>query len=365
MDKKLKIAIIGSRGYPYVYSGYETLVKELSERLVKKGYGVRVYCHNQLFDKKPKHVNGVELIYTPSVETKILSQVVNSFFSFMHVCFSNIDVILVVNSANGPFGILTKIFRKKTFINVDGLEWLRPKWKGLGSLYFNFSSRLSTIFFDKVITDSFAMRDEYLRKFKKESTVIAYGSTMVKDLNKNLIAQYDLDFKNYYLIVGRLVPDNNSLTIIKGYLNSNSTKKLVVVGDVPYQDKYADKVKNIRNKKLVFTGYINDQETLNQLYNNCYAYVHGHEFGGTNPTMINAIYCDCSIISLNTIFNREMLLNIKAIFFEKNQESITSAINKSEKLLNHDIGTNFKNKIYDWEYITNQYLDIFKMKFKK
>ena len=134
MNKKLKIAIIGSRGYPYVYSGYETLVKELSERLVLKGHKVRVYCHSSLFKKKPRHVNGIELIYTPSIETKLLSQIVNSFFSFIHVCFSNIDVVFVVNSANGPFGILTKLFGRKTCINVDGLEWLRPKWKGLGSI---------------------------------------------------------------------------------------------------------------------------------------------------------------------------------------------------------------------------------------
>ncbi len=113
MNKNLKIAIIGSRGYPYVYSGYETLVKELSERMVKKGCKVRVYCHSSLFKKKPKQVNGIELIYTPSIETKFLSQFINSFFSFVHVCFSNVDIILVVNSANGPFGILTKIFNKK------------------------------------------------------------------------------------------------------------------------------------------------------------------------------------------------------------------------------------------------------------
>ena len=149
MSKKFKIAIIGSRGYPYVYSGYETLVKELSERLVKSGNEVTVYCHRKLFNEKPKKVNGINLVYTPSVSSKIFSQLYNSFFSFIHVCFSNVDVVLVVNSANGPFGLLTKIFRKKTCINVDGLEWLRPKWKGLGSLYFKFASKLSTIFLMK------------------------------------------------------------------------------------------------------------------------------------------------------------------------------------------------------------------------
>ena len=92
--KKTKIAIIGSRGYPYVYSGYETLVKELSERLIEKGYNVTVYCHRSLFKNKPKIVNGIELIYTPSINSKIFSQLFNSFFSFIHVCFSNANVVL-------------------------------------------------------------------------------------------------------------------------------------------------------------------------------------------------------------------------------------------------------------------------------
>ena len=186
MSKKLKIAIIGSRGYPYVYSGYETLVKELSERLVKSGNEVTVYCHRKLFNKKPKKVNGVNLVYTPSVNSKVFSQLFNSFFSFIHVCFSKNDVVFVVNSANGPFGLLTKIFRKKTCINVDGLEWLRPKWKGLGSLYFKFASKLATLFFDEIITDSIEMNKIYRNKFGKKSTVIAYGSTMkVKKKFKN------------------------------------------------------------------------------------------------------------------------------------------------------------------------------------
>ena len=125
MNKKLKIAIIGSRGYPYVYSGYETLVKELSERLVKKGHNVRVYCHRSLFTNRPKNINGIELIYTPSVNSKIFSQIFNSFFSFIHVCFSKTDVILVLNSANGPFGILTKFFRRKHVLML-------MDWSGLG-----------------------------------------------------------------------------------------------------------------------------------------------------------------------------------------------------------------------------------------
>ena len=363
MDKKLKIAIIGSRGYPYVYSGYETLVKELSERLVKKGHKVRVYCHRSLFKKKPKQVNGIDLIYIPSIETKFLSQIISSFFSFVHVCFSNIDVILVVNSANGPYGILTKIFNKKTCINVDGLEWLRPKWKGIGSIYYRIASKMATIFFDEIITDSREMNKVYVNKYQKKSNTIAYGPTMVKNVDNIFLDNYSLEKNNYYLIVGRLIPDNNAKLIIEGFLNSASTKKMVIVGDVPYEDKYSKNVKSLESNKVIFTGYILNQVELSCLYENCFFYVHGHEFGGTNPTMINALFLNCKILALNTIFNSEMLEHRNCIFFEKNKNSIRQKILLAEKNYSK-INKQQKNysfpKKYDWDNIVNKYIKIFK-----
>ena len=362
MDKKLKIAIIGSRGYPYVYSGYETLVKELSERLVKSGHQVRVYCHSSLFKKKPKVVKGIELIYIASIETKFLSQIVNSFFSFLHVCFSNVDVILVLNSANGPFGILTKIFRKKTCINVDGLEWLRPKWRGLGSYYFRISSKLATIFYDEIITDSNQMSIVYSKRFNKKSKTIAYGSTMVRTDSNKILEKFRLKKNDYYLIVGRLIPDNNSKLIVDGFLKSNSKKKLVIVGDVPYMDAYSSDIKKNKSDKIIFTGYINCNTNLSSLYINCYCYIHGHEFGGTNPTMINALDLNCNIVALKTKFNREMIGTKQVIFFEKKLSSVRKAIikfeNEQEVILDEKLNYILPDK-FKWNYITNQYIELF------
>ncbi len=369
MNKKLKIAIIGSRGYPYVYSGYETLVKELSERLIDKGVDVRVYCHSSLFEKKPKYLNGIELIYTPSIETKFLSQIVNSFFSFIHVCFSNIDVVFVVNSANGPFGILTKIFGKRTCINVDGLEWLRPKWKGLGSIYFKFSSKLATVLYDEIISDSDHMSMIYEKKFNRKSKTIAYGSTIVKTESKDFLDELNLKTNDFYLIIGRLVPDNNSKLIIEGFLKSKSSKKIVIVGDVPYNDNYANQVKKMADKNVIFTGYIKSQYKLSQLYRNCYCYVHGHEFGGTNPTMVNALDLNCEIIALDTIFNREMTERKEIIFFKKNINSLMKSIiffeNNKQYYVNKNKGYYIGEK-YEWDYIVTKYLELFlKLKVKK
>ena len=112
---------------------------------------------------------------------------------------------------------------------------------------------------------------------------------MIADIKSKILEKFNLFKNEYYLIVGRLIPDNNSKLIIEGFLKSNSNKKIVIVGDVPYNDDYANSVKLLSSKKVVFTGYVSDQDYLTNLYKNCFGYIHGHEFGGTNPTMINAL----------------------------------------------------------------------------
>jgi len=365
MAKKFNISIIGVKGYPYVYGGYETFIKEISERLSYK-YNITIYCHRSLFSNRPKSINGINLTYIPTIETKILSQPIHSFFSIIHACFSKTDLILVVNSANGPFGIIPKIFKIPTVINVDGLEWLRPKWKGLGSIYYRFASKMATLFYDQIINDSDEMRKVYLDLFKRDSKVIAYGANTRESKSSDLIKKWNLDQREYYLVVGRLIPDNNADLVIDGFLKSSSRKKLVIVGDVPYKDSYASEIKKMTDKRLIFTGYVKDQNILTELYHNCYVYVHGHEFGGTNPTMIKAMAHGCAILALDTVFNQEMLQNGKfGIFFKKEILSITKMIEYCEK--ENIIMDNLRQqsvkgitKKYNWDYVTAQYSEVFK-----
>ena len=348
-----------------MYSGYETFVKELSERLVNKDCNVTIYCHKNLFEIRPRKIKGIKLIYLPTIETKILSQPIHSFLSVIHACFLNPNIILFVNSANGPFGLLSRLFRIPTVINVDGLEWLRPKWKGLGSIYFKWASKMATLFCDQIINDSDEMRKVYLNLFKRDSKVIAYGANIRKSINPDLINNFDLKHREYYLVVGRLIPDNNADIIIEGFLKSNSNKKLVIVGDVPYQDSYASNLKKIMDNRLIFTGYIKDQNLLAELYHNCYVYIHGHEFGGTNPTMIKAMAYGCAILALNTVFNMEMLQKGKyGLFFSKEILSITSMIDYCEKenILMDKLrleSVNGITKKYNWDFVTKEYLEVF------
>lgn len=361
----MKIAIIGTRGYPYVYSGYETFVSELAPRLIKAGYQIYVYCHKSLFNSYPKVVNGINLVYLPAIERKSLSQFTHSFLSTIHAIFKNYDIILYVNSANGPFGIFTKLFKKKTAINVDGLEWLRPKWKGLGSKYYYWASKLSTMLFDVVISDSSEMAKIYKKEFNADSVTIAYGANIGYSENGNMIRQFNLIKNEYYLIVGRLIPDNNADLIIKGFCASNSKKKLVIVGDVPYNDLYAENIRKVNDERIVFTGYVRDSELLKELYCNAYVYIHGHEFGGTNPTLLNALAYGCPVFALDTVFSREILSDDKfGFYFQKNlinfKENL-EIIEKSNGLLDslREKGRKRIIEKYTWEYITDQYIKMF------
>jgi glycosyltransferase involved in cell wall biosynthesis len=360
----VKIAIIGSRGYPYVYSGYETFVSEVAPRLAKQNIEVHVYCHKPLFTAKPKEVNGIRLHYIPSIKSKSLSQWSNSFLSTCHALTMGYDVILYVNSANGLFGPLTKIFRQKTAINVDGLEWLRPKWKGLGAKVFYFTSKMATRWMDRIITDAEAMREVYLNEFKTESTVIAYGANIRYSKQPELIQKWKLKPKDYYLIVGRLIPDNNALLIIEEFVRSNTSKKLVIVGDVPYKDAYAEQVKNITDERIVFTGYVNGSDELAELYHGCFAYFHGHEFGGTNPTLLKALAYGCAILALDTKFSREVLANGEyGMFFTKDAGNLCSCLHVLEENGCHleQFRDKSRKRIeaqYTWEKITTQYAEL-------
>ncbi len=363
----MKVAIIGSRGYPYVYSGYETFVLELGERMVTRGVEVRVYCHRGLFPERPGKVNGIELVYVPSIETKVLSQLSHSFLAMMHCCFSrSVTHILVVNTANGPFGLLSRIFRKPTAINLDGMEWLRPKWKGLGAKYFYFASWLSTRLYDQLINDSEEMRKVYLELFKRDSKVIAYGANLRESRQPELIRKWDLQPQSYYLIVGRLIPDNNADVILDGFVRSKSARKLVIVGDVPFEDEFAHQIKAEARKdsRVIMTGYVTNQDELAELYHNAYCYIHGHEYGGTNPTMLKAMAYKSAILALNTRFNQEMLQDgTYGRFFDKSAESVREMIeyaddSPEEVIRLRTTSQQGISEKYDWESVTEKYIQV-------
>jgi glycosyltransferase involved in cell wall biosynthesis len=246
-------------------------------------------------------------------------------------------------------------------INVDGLEWLRPKWKGLGASYFKFAAKLATKLYDVIITDAEAMRTIYLKEFKTDSQVIAYGAPPFTEADQSLLNRFNLKPEDYYLIVGRLIPDNNADLIVEAFSKYRSAKKLVIVGDVPYRDKYAEDLKKYENDNIHFVGYVRDSHELMALYQNCFVYIHGHKYGGTNPAMLKAMSNNCAILALDTIFNREMLGNGEfGVFFEESQQSVINTMSKLEtdlvlvKSLRDIVAKGLTDK-YNWDSVTDLY----------
>jgi len=247
-------------------------------------------------------------------------------------------------------------------MNVDGLEWLRPKWKGFGATYFKWSAKKAVKWMDLLVTDADEMQKVYEEQFGAKSVVITYGAEMSKGADLQKLTSLGLIKNEYYLIVGRMIPDNNADLLIEGFIASNSTKKLVIVGDVPYKDSYANKIYSYKDERLVFTGYITDQNALATLYTYCYVYLHGHEFGGTNPTLLKALYNKCAIAALDTPFSREVLQGDRfGYYFTKQIQSIKDWFNwaaANEQAIEQRklIITEAILPKYTWEKVTELYL---------
>ncbi|WP_373493144.1 glycosyltransferase [Aquiflexum sp.] len=205
----------------------------------------------------------------------------------------------------------------------------------------------------------------YEELFNAKSTVIAYGANPSFDSDPSKIEKWGLEKEGYYLIVGRMIPDNNADLILEGFIQSDSTKKLVIVGDVPFQDEYAIRLKIMKDERLLFTGYVTDPEELKSLYHNCFAYFHGHEYGGTNPTLIKAMAYGCAILALDTRFSRETLQNGKhGWFFGKNPTDLKNIISKAksehEKIQElRDTARDGLTDKYNWDRVTGRYLEVF------
>jgi glycosyltransferase involved in cell wall biosynthesis len=368
--REVKVSIIGSRGYPYVYGGYETFIKELIEANLE-GVDYTIYCHRPLFKVRPKFIAKTRLYYLPAIQHKALNQLSNSFLAVVHaVFFARPDIILFVNTANGPLAILTRIFGIKTAMITDGLEWKRPKWQGFGATYFKWATKVGAKLIDVLIADSLAMREIFLKEFGRDSEFISYGAHIKNEDGEDVLKSHGLCSKDFYLIVGRMIPDNNVHLLIEGFLKSKTKRTLVVVGDAPFNDSYAAAIKSMRDERLVFTGYIKDQKLLAQLYHHSYVYFHGHEFGGTNPTLLKALAYGCAILAIDTVFNREVLDNGRyGVFFEKDADAFAQSVNEIDQSV--DVVNHFKAiarervlSAYQWPEVAQKYVELFrKMKY--
>lgn len=365
----MKIAIIGVKGMNfdgYSFGGFETAVTNLAPRLVSAGHNVTVYCRKNRFSGSsyPNLVNGVKLKYLPSLQSKNLENISHTFLSFFDIIKSRFDVVMIFQIGLGIFLPLFKIFRIKSFEHIDGLEWQRGKWSSFAKLVLKLGAYSSIVFSDFLISDADAIHDIFLRQFKSDSHVIYYGAEIRNDLKPDRIIKMGIEPYSYYLLATRFIPENNPLFIIENFIKTKTNKRLVVLGRNYYKSEYERKIKSIKDPRIIFLGHISNRKLLLEFYKYSYVYIHGHSLGGTNPTMLEALANNCSILALNTVFNQEMLdFGKYGEFFELNEKSFIEKINYLDS--NYELVQKMKKytreriiQRYNWESVTKRYLKL-------
>ena len=348
------------------FTGFETAFGEIAPRLAAAGHDVTIYCRGSHY---PQHLRvaeykGVTLKYVPSPGGKNLSGLVATLFASLHaLAFGSYDLFFFVNVGMGHHAALCRIMGAKVVMNVDGLDWKRAKWGTLARFYFRSAARSAIKFCNRLITDAEAMRVIYLEEFGKETTMIAYGAYVESSENPEVVKQFGVEPDDYYLIASRLIPENHADLIILGFLASGTSKKLLIAGGANYDSPFHRRLRELATDKVIFSGHIHDQSVIKELHCNCFAYVHGHSVGGTNPSLLKAMgYGNC-ILALDTVFNREVL-DDAGLFFPKDQHALSELIRRVERdpqlvLELRRKGPARIQERYTWEKVSDQYERLF------
>ncbi|MCR1957768.1 beta 1-4 rhamnosyltransferase Cps2T [Thomasclavelia ramosa] len=378
------IFIIGSKGIPAKYGGFETFVEELTANQINKEIKYHVAClsdnRNEIiynnarcFNVKVPNIGPAKAVYYDIATLKNVIEYIEN--NDLNDC-----IVYILACRIGPFiaYFKRKLHRMeaKLYVNPDGHEWKRAKWNYFIKKYWKYSEKLMIKHCDLAICDSIGIEDyikETYKKYNPKTTYIAYGATLNHDeLNNDQNAQdwfskYEIKENNYYLIVGRFVPENNFEIMIKEFMKANTSKDLVIITNVE-NNKFYDKLKvNTHfqsDSRIKFVGTVYDDKLLTIIRSQAYAYIHGHSVGGTNPSLLEAMATTNINLLLNVNFNIEVG-DKAAIYWGKQENSLANIINAVDVFSSDyvkKLGTEAKNIIiekYSWDKIINEYESLF------
>ena len=308
-----KIGIIGTRGIPNQYGGFEQFAQFFSEHLVQKGYEVVVYCSsNHTFQEKTW--KGVSLVHIKDPEKQIgtAGQFIYDLRSILHARKQGFDIIFQLGYTSSSIWGFLFPKKAKLITNMDGLEWKRTKYSPLVQHFLRKAEKWAVKQSDELIADSIGIQQYLKEKYAVSSSFIPYGSELITKKDSSIIQAYNLTEGNYNLVIARFEPENNIETIINGF-QDDTEKKLVIIGN--YSTKYGKYLYDNYHEKVVFLGAIYDFDVLNQLRLHCDLYFHGHSVGGTNPSLLEAMACSCFIVAHNNPFNKGVLGD-DALYFD-------------------------------------------------
>ncbi|HEY7341809.1 MAG TPA: DUF1972 domain-containing protein [Ktedonobacterales bacterium] len=298
--RPLRIAMMGSRGIPASYSGFETCVEQLSVRLVERGHHVTVYCRSHHIKWPEKAYKGVRLVKLPTIASKHLDTIAHTFLSMLHGEFRRYDVVYICGVGNGPLAGIPRLAGKPTAINVDGADWERDKWGGFAKRYLQTSERLATKLASCIVSDSHVVEKYYQDRFNTPSVFVPYGSDVPHLPPGETLTRLGLKPDGYILWVGRLVPENNAHDVIEAYqqLGGPATGlQLCLVGDAPYSSDYKEELKRKAGPGVVFAGYVFG-DGYHELGSNARIYAFASGVGGTHPALLEAMaFGNCVVVN--------------------------------------------------------------------
>jgi glycosyltransferase involved in cell wall biosynthesis len=359
----MRIAILGTRGIPASYGGFETFAEHLSTRLVARGHDVTVYCRAHYVSPRQLEYHGVRLKVLPTIRHKYFDTVVHGFISSIHAVPGRFDVALICNAANAPFAPILRFTGTPVAINVDGLEHKRKKWGLLGRRYYRLAEYLSTLLPNVMVTDAQVIHDYYLAKHNSPSTMIAYGSEVERRPNRSAVRKWRVEPNRYVLYVSRLEPENNAHLVIEAFKRVRTAYRLLVVGDAPYAKEYISdlKARARGDKRIVFTGFVFGQD-YRALQQNAYCYVHATEVGGTHPALLEAMgYGNC-VLTLATPENIEAVGEAGIPYADEFDlvEKLQRVLRDGSLVQAYRHRAQLRvQKYYDWDRVVDQYERLF------
>jgi glycosyltransferase involved in cell wall biosynthesis len=311
--KPLSVALIGSRGIPGRYGGYETLMEELAPRLLARGFRVTVYCRSHSTPRSLKSWCGVDLVVLPTLRGKYLDTPVHTLLSCLHATAAGYDAALVVNSANALCVPLLRVAGIPVALNVDGIEKRRAKWGAFGRAVYALSERLACVLPDALVTDAEVIRRHYLERYGAESVPIAYGVDPRPPAETGVLARLGLMPRRYFLYVSRFERENNPHRVAAAYRQVGGELPLVMVGGAPYAGKFIAGFTRGADPRILFPGAIYG-DGYRELQSHALAYVHATEVGGTHPALVEAMgYGNCILVN-DTPENREVAGGVGSYF---------------------------------------------------
>ncbi len=351
----MRIAILGTRGIPANYGGFETFAEELSRRLAARGHQVIVYCRQQHTEPT---FQGSELVYLPTIRHKYLDTLAHTFLSTLHLMTHRVDVALYCNAANAIFTVLPRAIGIPVALNVDGIERKRQKWNALARGWYRISEWLATKLPNAVITDAQAIRRYYQETYGAATTFIAYGTATTREASTTINSQLGLQPHRYFLYVSRMEPENQALEVRMAFEKVSTDMKLALIGDAPYAAEYIQRVRDTKDPRIVIPGGIYGLG-YRELGSWCFAYIHATQVGGTHPALIEAMGKGCLVLYLDTTENREVCGDAGLPYSDT--EGLTARIREVLQMSDHDRAayraraTERVRQLYDWDAVTTQY----------